>query len=69
MYGRIGLGLENLHHVIGLLSLVSAGPNPSGSKRWKSTKFKPNGKREVERRLRQIAAGQLKVTQGQGDHA
>jgi hypothetical protein len=28
----------------------------------KQASYKPNGKREVARRLRQIAAGQLKVT-------
>lgn len=31
-----------------------------------TTTFKPNGKREVARRLRQIAAGQLKVTPAVG---
>ena len=44
-------------------------PTQRGVKaRNKTTMFKPNGKQEVARRLRQVAAGRLTVSNGLKEH-
>lgn len=56
--------VRHMRDALAFSSLLRVWPNPHGSRLRKTTYFTPNGKRECARRVRQIAAGSLKVENG-----